>query len=96
MVDHDGNGYYLVGSDGGVFTYGDAKFDGSTANVKLAAPVVAMGLTSDGGGYWLIGADGGVFTHGDAPFLLTGFHGKVGPLTDLVSQLRAPLVAGVS
>ena len=25
----DGNGYWLVASDGGIFTYGDAEFYGS-------------------------------------------------------------------
>jgi hypothetical protein len=27
----DGNGYWLVGGDGGVFTFGDAKYYGSGA-----------------------------------------------------------------
>ena len=30
----DGGGYYLVGFDGGVFTFGDANFYGSTAGWK--------------------------------------------------------------
>jgi len=25
----DGGGYWLVGADGGVFAFGDARFDGS-------------------------------------------------------------------
>jgi hypothetical protein len=64
----DGGGYWLVASDGGVFSFGDAKFFGSTGGIVLNRPVVGMAATSDGGGYWLVAADGGVFTFGDAPF----------------------------
>jgi hypothetical protein len=64
----DGGGYWLVGSDGGVFSFGDARFFGSLGAVRLSAPVVGVAATPDGGGYWLVGSDGGVFTFGDAPF----------------------------
>ena len=37
-----GNGYWLVSSDGGVFTFGDAQFFGSTGSLRLKAPVVGM------------------------------------------------------
>src|ERR1700722_529400 len=63
-----GNGYWLVGADGGVFTFGDARFFGSTGGVHLDEPVVGMAVTPSGNGYWLVGADGGVFTFGDARF----------------------------
>ena len=52
----DGGGYWLVGADGGVFTFGDATFHGSLAASHLAAPIVAMAPTPDGGGYWLANA----------------------------------------
>jgi NlpC/P60 family len=61
-----GNGYWLVGSDGGVFSYGDAKFFGSMGGHPLNKPIVGIVATADGNGYWLIGADGGVFAFGDA------------------------------
>jgi hypothetical protein len=64
-----GNGYWLVASDGGVFTLGDATFHGSLGNTHLNAPIVGMAPTPTGNGYWLLGADGGVFTLGDASFL---------------------------
>jgi hypothetical protein len=38
----DGTGYWLVASDGGVFTYGSATYFGSTGGKKLNAPMVAM------------------------------------------------------
>ena len=63
-----GHGYWVCGSDGGVFTYGDARFHGSLGGVDLDAPITAMAATPDGGGYWLLGADGGVFTFGNAEF----------------------------
>jgi hypothetical protein len=69
----DGGGYWLVGADGGVFSFGDARFHGSTGSGHLDKPIVGMAATPDGGGYWLVGADGGVFSFGDARF-----HGSTG------------------
>jgi hypothetical protein len=63
-----GRGYWVCGSDGGVFTFGDAQFFGSLGDTPLAAPIIGMAATPTGAGYWLLGADGGVFTFGDAPF----------------------------
>ena len=64
----DGKGYWIVDSDGGVFSFGDATFSGSMGGHRLAAPIVAMTTSQDGGGYWLAGSDGGVFSFGDAAF----------------------------
>ncbi|HET9894011.1 MAG TPA: LppP/LprE family lipoprotein [Streptosporangiaceae bacterium] len=66
-VTPDGKGYWLVASDGGVFSFGDAKFHGSEGGQRLNAPVVGMAARPDGKGYWLVAADGGVFAF-DAPF----------------------------
>ena len=63
-----GLGYYMVGSDGGVFSFGDARFHGSTGGMRLNQPVVGLVPTASGKGYWLAAADGGVFAFGDAPF----------------------------
>jgi hypothetical protein len=60
-------GYWLIGSDGGVFSFG-APFFGSTGDIHLNQPVVAMQATDDGDGYWFVASDGGVFNYGDAPF----------------------------
>jgi hypothetical protein len=56
-----GNGYWLVGRDGGVFSYGSAKFSGSMGGKPLSQPVVDMTADPDGVGYRLLGKDGGVF-----------------------------------
>jgi hypothetical protein len=37
----DGGGYWLVASDGGIFTYG-AGFYGSTGSIALNKPIVGM------------------------------------------------------
>ena len=61
-------GYWLGASDGGVFNYGNAAFEGSTGSLHLNAPVVGVASTPDGQGYWLVASDGGIFTEGDAHF----------------------------
>jgi hypothetical protein len=61
------NGYWLLGKDGGVFSF-NAPFFGSTGNIRLNQPVVGMSPTADGLGYWFVAADGGVFSFGDARF----------------------------
>ena len=71
-----------MASDGGVFTFGDAGFFGSTGNIALNQPIVGMAATPDGKGYWLVAADGGVFTFGDA-----GFFGSTGNIA-----LNQPIV----
>jgi glucose/arabinose dehydrogenase len=44
-----------------VFTFGRARFHGSTGCLRLAAPVVGGAATRDGGGYWMAASDGGIF-----------------------------------
>ncbi|HEX3334739.1 MAG TPA: Ig-like domain-containing protein [Acidimicrobiales bacterium] len=66
-VDPLTGGYWLLGQDGGVFSY-NAPFYGSTGNLRLNQPVIAMSSTGDGGGYWFTATDGGVFSYGDAQF----------------------------
>jgi len=65
-----GNGYWLVGADGGVFSFGDATFHGSLPGLDVTPqkPIVGIATTQSGAGYWLDGSDGGVFTFGNAGF----------------------------
>ena len=63
-----GSGYWLVASDGGIFSYGDATFYGSTGGIHLNQPIVGMASTPSGKGYWLVASDGGIFSYGDATF----------------------------
>jgi hypothetical protein len=64
----DGKGYWLVAADGGIFSFGSAKFYGSMGGQHLNAPVVGMATAPDGKGYWLVAADGGIFSFGSAQF----------------------------
>jgi hypothetical protein len=57
----------LVAADGGIFSFGNAHFDGSMGGTRLNAPVVGMAADPATGGYWLVAQDGGVFSF-DAPF----------------------------
>ena len=65
-IDRATGGYWLVASDGGVFSF-NAPFLGSTGGVHLNKPVVGITATLNGTGYWLVASDGGVFSY-NAPF----------------------------
>ncbi len=90
------HGYWLVGSDGGIFTFGSAQFYGSTGSLHLQRPVVGIVPTADRGGYWLDASDGGVFSFGD-----TQFFGSIPGLglhpagSGLPNSLNAPIVGMV-
>ncbi len=75
-------GYWLAGSDGGVFAFGNAPYEGSTGNMPITQPIVGMATTPDGRGYWMVAADGGIFAFGDA-----GFFGSTGAI-----RLNRPIV----
>jgi hypothetical protein len=64
----DGHGYWLVAVDGGIFTFGNAGFFGSTGGIGLDRGVPAMAARPDGTGYWLATSDGTVFNFGRAQF----------------------------
>jgi hypothetical protein len=81
-----GKGYWLVASDGGIFSFGDARFLGSTGAIGLAQPVVDLAVQPDGRGYWLVAADGGVFSFGQAHF-----HGSTGAM-----RLNRPIVGAAA
>ncbi len=76
-------GYWIDAADGGVFSFGNAQFHGSTGGMRLNQPVVGMSSTHDAGGYWEVASDGGVFSFGDA-----GFHGSTGSI-----RLNKPMVS---
>ena len=76
------DGYWVCGSDGGVFTFGEGSCHGSMGGRALSRPIVDMAIAPDGKGYWLLGEDGGVFSFGSARF-----HGSTGNL-----RLAAPMV----
>jgi peptidoglycan/xylan/chitin deacetylase (PgdA/CDA1 family) len=87
-----GQGYWLVASDGGIFSFGDATFDGSTGSIALNKPIVGMAATPSGQGYWLVASDGGIFSFGDALFV--GSMGGVPLNQPIVSMADDPQTGG--
>jgi hypothetical protein len=75
-------GYRFTASDGGIFTYGNQPFCGSTGAIHINQPVVGIANTADAGGYWTVARDGGIFSFGDAHFF-----GSTGAI-----HLNAPIV----
>ena len=62
-----GGGYFLVGKDGGVFTFGNAPFFGSLPSIGVAVDnITGIASTPDGKGYYLVGSNGAVYAFGDA------------------------------
>ena len=62
----DRTGYWLIGADGSVYAFGDAKDEGGAGGQMRPDPVVAAAATPDGGGYWLVTSNGQVMAFGDA------------------------------
>jgi hypothetical protein len=95
-VQEASHGYWLVGSDGGIFSFGSAAFHGSMGSTHLQRPVVGITPTSTGNGYWLPASDGGIFSFGDSTYYGSlpelGFHpaGSGQP-----QSLNAPIVGMV-
>ena len=68
-----GPGYWLLGSDGGVFSFGVPFFGSAATPPSLCAPntsdrefpdgtCLALAPTPDGGGYWILNVDTGTIT----------------------------------
>ena len=52
------SGYRFAASDGGIFTFGNLPFCGSTGASHLNQPIVGMAATPHGGGYWMVAPTG--------------------------------------
>jgi outer membrane protein assembly factor BamB len=70
------SGYDMSASDGGLFTFGNLPFCGSTGAITLNKPIVGLAETPGDGGYWEVASDGGIFSFGDATF-----HGSTGGIS---------------
>jgi hypothetical protein len=92
-----GHGYWLVGSDGGIFTFGSAQFYGSTGALTLQRPVVGMTPTGNRDGYWLVASDGGVFSFGNADYFgsIPGLGIAPAGTPGTARRLNAPVVGMV-
>ena len=89
-----GRGYWLVASDGGIFSFGDAGFFGSTGAIRLNQPIVGMAATPSGRGYWFVASDGGMFSFGDARFFGSAPATGAGPAGEIVATVPTPSGAG--
>ena len=87
----DGGGYFMVASDGGVFAFGDARFEGSCPGIGgCNGAAVAVVPDATGNGYWVVTSTGAVYTFGDAVS-----HGAPGPQTSaMTSAVATPNGAG--
>jgi hypothetical protein len=78
-----------LGSDGGIFNYGNAVFFGSVLGQGIVGqpPIVGISRTPSGAGYWLLGTGGAVYSYGDAAFLgaLSGVR-LVAPLSGIATS----------
>jgi hypothetical protein len=63
-----GNGYWTVTSDGAVYAFGDAVYQGGGFSPDVITGEV-IGIAGKGNdGYWLYASDGGIFTFGSAAY----------------------------
>jgi N-acetylmuramoyl-L-alanine amidase len=79
-----GGGYWLVASDGGVFTFGNARFLGSGGGQVLPEPVIGISVASGGTGYWLV--EGGPSLAGRVIVLDPGHNGLNGEFPSVINQ----------
>ncbi len=90
------HGYWLVGTDGGIFNFGAASYLGSMGSISLQRPVVGVTPTADNGGYWVAASDGGVFAFGDAAFYGSIPGVGLSPAgSGVANSLNAPIVGMV-
>jgi hypothetical protein len=85
-------GYRLVASDGGIFSFGNLPFCGSTGAIALHQPIVGMAATANSGGYWLVASDGGIFAFGNARFF--GSTGGIRLFQPIVGMAPTPTSRG--
>jgi len=79
-----------VAADGGVFSFGDARFKGSVGGSNLSQRVV--GMAADRGGYLLLTAGGRVFSFGGARYY--GSATRACPGAPAVAIAKAPRARG--
>ena len=82
----DGRGYWLVASDGGIFTFGDAAFYGSTGSFKAEPAHRGHGVRPERRRVRPGGGRRGTFGFGSAPF-----YGSLGGI-----PLKNPIVAATT
>ncbi|MDA8197745.1 MAG: hypothetical protein M0019_11140, partial [Actinomycetota bacterium] len=96
----NGQGYILVGKDGGIFSFGGSSYKGSIPQLigshvinSLNQPIVGAIATPDGKGYWLVASDGGVFSFGGS-----SYKGSIPQLigSHVINSLNQPIVGAIA
>src|SRR5207249_11831342 len=72
-----------------VFTFGSARFHGSTGSRHVSSPIIGAAGTSSGNGYWLATRDGRVYSFGDAR-PEGGAYKLLGPLRQITQITSVP------
>ena len=86
-----GPGYLLVGSDGGVFTFGTTRIYGSLPGIgKHVHDIRAILPSPTGRGYILVGADGGAFNFGTGAKFHGSLPGEGVKVSDIVGIALTP------
>lgn len=60
------SGYWMLGSDGQVYPFGEAAAAGSTYPLPPSEAAVHLEATPDGKGFWILTASGSISAYGDA------------------------------
>jgi len=81
------SGYWMVGSDGRVYNFGEAKAYGD-ATLAAGAQAIDLEPTPSGNGYWIIDDQGHVFAKGDAAAMGDVDRGILSP-AEVVTSLSA-------
>lgn len=75
LVRPQGDGYWIVAYDGGVFAFGNAPADLTAIGGGAVEKIIAGDVWPDGEGLLLMGEDGGVFALGSARYVDRVFFG---------------------
>jgi ribosomal protein L24E len=62
------SGYRMLGADGKVYPFGDARGFGDPSPLSRTTPAADVESTPSGNGYWLVTAAGAVYAYGDATY----------------------------
>ncbi|HEV7534253.1 MAG TPA: glycosyl hydrolase, partial [Acidimicrobiia bacterium] len=83
------NGYWMLGSDGKVYAFGQAKNLGSPTLLP-GTTATDLEATRSGNGYWIVDSAGHVFAYGDAVALGGIDAGRLAPGETVTSLSAAP------
>jgi 3-phytase len=83
------SGYWMLGSAGRVYAFGDARPLGDPAGIRHPNRAVDLEPTPSGQGYWVVDATGAVFAYGDAA-RLGGVAAPLAPGEEVTSLSAAP------